>query len=40
MSSQFKFDGVLQNATQDAVYDAAGAEAVEAVLQGYNSTVS
>lgn len=37
---QFKFDGVLQNASQDAVYESVGAEAVEAVLQGYHSTVS
>ena len=30
---------MLHNATQDAVFDSCGAEAVEAVLQGYNATV-
>ena len=35
---QFKFDGVLHNATQEAVYDLCGVEAVESVLQGYNAT--
>ncbi|GBF92163.1 kinesin [Raphidocelis subcapitata] len=33
------FDGVLENVSQDAVYGAAGAAAVDAVLSGYNATV-
>ena len=37
--TQFKFDGVLHNATQDAVYESCGVEAVESVLQGYNATI-
>jgi chromosomal replication initiation ATPase DnaA len=34
-----QFDGVLENVSQEAVYGAAGADAVEAVLSGYNATV-
>ena len=39
LPTQFKFDGVLHNATQDAVYEACGVEAIESVLQGYNATI-
>lgn len=34
-----QFDGVLENVSQDAVYDAAAGSAADAVLGGMNATV-
>lgn len=34
-----QFDGVLENASQDAVYAAAAADAVDAALGGVNATL-
>jgi hypothetical protein len=34
-----QYDGVLDGATQDAVYNATTQEAVDKVLSGYNATI-
>jgi hypothetical protein len=34
-----QFDGVLENASQEAVYSAAASDAADAVLAGFNATV-
>jgi hypothetical protein len=34
-----QFDGVLENASQEAVYEACGQDVVEGVLGGYNGTI-
>ncbi|KAL6762937.1 P-loop containing nucleoside triphosphate hydrolase protein [Haematococcus lacustris] len=36
---QFKFDGVLHDASQEEVYEAAAADVVKAAVEGFNGTV-
>ena len=36
---KFKFDHILQNATQDDVYDLTSAQIVSNVVAGYNGTI-
>ena len=38
-SWKFKFDGILHNASQDAVYDKAAREIVSSVVEGYNGSI-
>lgn len=38
-SLAFKFDGVLEGASQDTVYSTCAQEVVDSVLSGYNGTV-
>ncbi|CDW82929.1 kinesin motor domain-containing protein [Stylonychia lemnae] len=38
-SWKFKFDKILQNSSQDEVYEAAAQETVQSVVQGYNGTI-
>ena len=38
-SWKFKFDKILQNSTQDEVFEACASQIVSSVVQGYNGTI-